>query len=53
MTTLSERWTSNRFEQLNRLKLYIYFQALVTDHHVCVSIVDDCKEFIETNNKLD
>lgn len=37
----------DRAEQINRLKLYIYFSALVTDHHVCVSIVDDCKEFID------
>ena len=33
--------------EINRLKLYIYFNALSTDYHVCGSIVSDCNEFLD------
>ena len=46
-TGLDKLATLATTEQINRLKLYIYFSALATDYHVCVSIVDDCKEFID------
>ena len=33
--------------EINRLKLYIYFNTLSTDYHVCGSIVSDCNEFLD------
>ena len=37
----------DRAEQINILNLYIYFNALSTDYHVCGSIVSDCNEFLD------
>ena len=38
----------DRAEQINRLKLYIFFNALSTDFFVCGSIVADNQEFLDS-----